>query len=584
MTLSDRGLVVVSDQEWPRSARIWGSGGWDPPSEREGRDWLTLFRLLGWGSSIVLPSTLESTAEAPQIAVVACEPDDLRQSQVTRLKRWLEADNLLLITGAPSEELPLAGLTHVTGRAGASSGRSLTWIGPGLPTTWFCRRDLSVVNLSIPEDAVVWTTLDGAPAVVARRTGRGVVATLAFDPSAARDCDGAATALLRHLLVFGPQGPAAWLDFANTMVLRMDDPGGAQNAHKWDWCYPKLDDEAWGAIGRDLARRVARLSIAYTPGWVDDGDPQRGELIVDGRKAERAPGRVHPSPLVVYEDRAGHAPGTRYDYVSEFRGIQRLRGAGLAEVELHGYTHMHPDRIGWARAEDRYVARPWFRELGVNAEEALRRVSPDEHPLSLGMAAIENFFDVRPTTLIPPGDEWTDEVLEHALELGLQLVDSYYLALRHEGRFCWSTHVCSPYLNTAESSWFDAGLPVVGYFHDYELAIEGLQWMKKWLDEWQDAGAKRFIDFRELAAVLGRRVWLEDNGVPTLIVKEAGGPDLVRPLRVAIALPSRALPSEIVVRSQGSEIVVPVVATAGRVGLVEVPTSLSRLPDRTESA
>jgi UDP-4-amino-4-deoxy-L-arabinose-oxoglutarate aminotransferase len=33
--------------------------------------------------------------------------------------------------------------------------------------------------------------------------------------------------------------------------------------------------------------------------------------------------------------------------------------------------------------------------------------------------------------------------------------------------------------------------------------MEGVGWLSKWLDRWQEAGAKRLIDFRELAAAVG---------------------------------------------------------------------------------
>ena len=74
-------------------------------------------------------------------------------------------------------------------------------------------------------------------------------------------------------------------------------------------------------------------------------------------------------------------------------------------------------------------------------------------------------------TLICPGDQWTGAVIEFALGLGLQLVCDYHLAFRHGERFCWTSHVRAPYLDRPEAALFDAGLPVVGYFHDREPAL-----------------------------------------------------------------------------------------------------------------
>jgi hypothetical protein len=337
------------------------------------------------------------------------------------------------------------------------------------------------------------------------------------------------------------------------MVLRMDDPGGAQNVYNRQWCYPKLDEAKWKSIASDLRERNARLSIGYTAGWVDDGDDGRGTLQVGGQAIRRAPGRVYPSPLVSYRDVAGHEPGTVHDYQSEFRGIQSLRAAGLGDVELHGFTHIHPDRAAWLKAPDRYETWPatnWFRELGAAAEPTIMSLPNEEHPLALATAAFQKYFGIRPTTLIPPGDQWTNESLERALELGLELVDSYYLALREDDRFCWCIHVCSPYLDKPDAAWFDSGLPVVGYFHDYEPAVYGVAWMSEWLDRWREVGAQRLIDFRELAACVGRRFILKQSeSQPRLFVDDATAPALVRPLTVRMRLVGN--PSSVVVQAGG---------------------------------
>jgi hypothetical protein len=361
------------------------------------------------------------------------------------------------------------------------------------------------------------------------------------------------------------------------MVLRMDDAGGAQNVFKQDWCYPKLSRPQWAAIGDDLRQRRGRISIAYVAGWVDDGDPDRGSLTVDGRTVERAPGAVHPSPLVRYVDHMGHRPTACYDYSSEFAGIQALRAAGLAEVELHGYTHMHPDSLTWAQAPDRYKATAWFRELGKTALPVLAQRSPEEHPLALAMDAFHRFFNVRPTTLISPGDQWTNEALERALELGIQLIDSYYFAIRDQSRFCWCTHVCSPYLNEPEARWFDGDLPVVGYFHDLEPAQEGVGWIGKWLDCWQEKGAQRLIDFREMAASVGRVLTLEEtHGQLRLgLINECDAPNLIRPLRLKLYCPDDGVPSRVSYSDRVNRWILEVSNTLDGFGRVEIPASNS---------
>ena len=508
--------VVASPRKLSADRAVWGTGGWLEPEDREALDWLTLCRLLGWEVSVTDPSRVGSGA---RWLIAACE---------------LGPDATAAIEGAAAEHPTLAVLRAEEGEV--VRGRVLRWIAPGPAREWACGEPLEAREL----DGTPWVTLDGRSVVTARSVNRGVVATLGFHPSRLRDADGCATALLIHLLTCGVPGPVAWLDLTGTVVLRMDDPGGSQNVHAAGWSYPKLGTRGWNAIRAELRRRDARMSIGYVAGWVDDGDETRGELVVGGGRVERVAGRVHPSPAVQYRDGAG----TVHDYAAEARAIQTLRASGLGDVELHGYTHLHPERERWASAPDRYDALSWYRELGTPAATALATLSAEEHPLGVGAAALGRLFGVRPTTLIPPGDEWTDHVLERALALELSFVASYYLALRDGDRFCWSTHVCAPYLDEADPSWFASGLPVVGYFHDYEPAVHGLGWLERRLDEWRSAGARRLVDFRELAGAIGRRIAMDGM---RLRVERDGAPDLVRqvPVFVRVSPLPASLPASI---------------------------------------
>jgi hypothetical protein len=452
------------------------------------------------------------------------------------------------------------------------SGRSLRWTGPGSERHWHCPKSLDSVTLELSEGTSGWAVVENELLVAARRVGRGVVASLGFHPSRARDADGAATALLRHLLVWGTEAPVAWFDWEGSLVLRMDDPGGAQNVHFRGWSYPKIDEAGWAAIADDLRRRGARLSIGYVAGWADDGDRSRGELLVSGRAVTRVPGRVHPSPLVRYQ--AACEKGTiLHDYEAEFRGVQALRAAGLADVELHGYTHLHPDGLAWSRAADRYESVSWYRELGPAAEAALSGVSPRQHPLDLAVRAFRRHFDSRPTTLICPGDQWTNGALERALDLGLGLVSSYYLALRDRDRWCWATHVCAPYLDEPDAAWFRAGLPVVGYFHDREPALEGPGWISDYLDRWTAVGARRMVDFRELASAVGRRLRLDEcQGVLRLTALADGAPPLVRPLPVMVRVPNRPPPARLSALLEDAEVSLTVEPAGERLGRVSLPS------------
>jgi hypothetical protein len=572
-------LVMASEAELPPSRRVWGTGAWFPPEEREALDWLTLCRLLGW--AVTVRRRTRSGLDGPlppasRWVIVACDPAHLGDDLVAALEAKLAAEPILVVARAAAAGGAFGRLAGALPGSGQASARSLRWLGPGAPRTWPTRNDLGASALDLSDGAAPWATLDGAPVIAARHVGRGVVATLGFHPSCARDADGVATALLAHLLVWGVPGPVAWLDLAGSLVLRMDDPGGAQNVHLRGWYHAKLGEDQWARIAADLETRDARMSIAYVAGWVDDGDSGRGTLEVAGREPRRVAGRIHPSPLVRYEDRAGHAPGTRHDYTAEFRGIQALRAAGAGDVEVHGYTHMHPDTARWTAAPDRYEATAWFRELGPDAEATIAARPRHQDPLGLGVAALREYFGARPTALVCPGDEWTEMALERALDLELQLVSNYYLALRDGDRFCWTTHVCAPYLSEPGAGWFSAGLPVVGYFHDRDPALEGAGWIGRWLDAWSDAGARRYMDLRELAAAVGRGLRLEErNGSLHLMVERRGAPALTRPLTIAIRPGRSGLPATLSASLDDRAVSVPVEPRADGAGSVGIPSEVA---------
>ena len=285
------------------------------------------------------------------------------------------------------------------------------------------------------------------------------------------------TRFLQQVLVHEAMRPVAWLDHSGTLVLRMDDPGGAQNVHWSRWYSRKLTEQEWEAVGMELRRHDGRLSIGYIAEWLDDGSAARGDLFFDGRTPPRLSGVAYDSSGIVYVDLDGHGPGTVHDYRSEFRGIQALRHAGLSDVELHGCTHMHPDVGKWAVATDRYDSACWYRELGYDPQLT-------QDLLDRGVNALERQFGSRPSTLICPGDEWTNEILERALDQDINLVASYYLAIRDRASFWWCTHVCAPYIDEANAAWFESSLPVVGYCHDRDLVLNGVEWWADCVERW----------------------------------------------------------------------------------------------------
>ena len=404
----------------------------------------------------------------------------------------------------------------------------------------------------------MWSTAGGRPAVAARTLPSGaVVATVGV----------AATAVRKRLLTCGAPFPTAWLDLDRCVILRMDDPGASANVHLRSWSYAKLGDAEWAAVGAALRVRGARLSVAYTPGFADDGDPERGVLELAGQPLRERRVGVHPSPLVRHTDLQGSAPGRVNDYEAEYRGISRLAAEGVAGVELHGYTHLAADLDAWANAPDRYDAVSWYREFDAGPQPPAGRSLPD-HPVQLGAALLREHFAEQPAALVCPGQAWTELVVEQALHAGLRLVSAEALAVRDGERFCWSRAIPTVYLDKPDAALFEAELPVTGLFHDLEPATGGVEWLTWHLDGWRRAGARRLIDLRELAAALELRLRLRPGAAG--LVLETGPPPalaLPRPLPVLVHAPRGAPPAQVELAGGATVRVQPLEGGVGRLVL-----------------
>jgi len=562
-------LLIVSASEHPRASRVWGSGGWLPPQSREALDWLTLCRCLGWGVEVADQSSAAAQL-TPQRrwVVLALSSETHDEALLSAIETWVRETGGTLIVPLLPGDGPRTATERLAGaalRPHRFDGATLVLhLGHQPPRPCTLRKPVAVFGLEPQPGAHVLASIDSVEIATSRPLGAGLVVALGFHPSEARDMDGAITDLLRRLMISQSVHPVVWIDLEGVVALRMDDPGAAQNVYLDSWNYPELDAAAWNGLARELLLRQARLSVCYCSGWVDDGDARRGRLRVDGVAVERVRGRVHPSPRVHYEDLIGHSPGTVQDYAGEYRGIQALRAARLGDVELHGYTHQHPDSQAWAVAADRYSGIGWFRELGASTASR----ATGAHPIRLGTAALVEHFGVRPTTLVCPGDVWTNGDLGVALDCGLLAVSSYYFAIRHDDRFCWSTHLCAPYLNKPDSRWFDSGLPVVGYFHDREPALEGARWLGTLLDAWTEVGAKRFVDLRELNSAISRRVRVNTNrdSTITVLIKERDAPPLIRPLHMRVRGIGGRVPEAVQVSRGGAVELLPVQRDPSGVG------------------
>jgi hypothetical protein len=248
-------------------------------------------------------------------------------------------------------------------------------------------------------------------------------------------------------------------DLRGVLVLRLDDPGASVRRHLDGWAHDDVAPETWRALARSL-RGFGRVSIFCCPGWVE------------------ADGTVHSSRDV---------------NPSEWDALDDLVGAGLADLECHGFTHVHPDTAAWAAAPDRHEAPEWYREMWPPRQTHEPSVDAQARIIAAWQSACGPG-----TTLVAPGEAWGLNTIAAARRQGLRLFTSWGLCRLDLPVPTWSVGVGSPYLDQADPSWLAAGLPAVGYWHDRDMAVHGPEWVDHNLGAWRDCGATRCWAFSDL--------------------------------------------------------------------------------------
>ena len=546
---ADTVLILTSLAEEMNDTLVLGTGGWLPPEEIEALDWMTLATMLGWKVKLLNPASFHcADCDNHRIkwVILTGDPDTINNNTWEELLRVIRTNQLLFITRAGKKTGWLSHHFKITRSDQKLPGDSVEYIHPSFSKEWKLRNQLVLPELKATAKFNQLLSLSGTCIAGSVVESASKILFLSFHSSIARDHEPAFTAILKHLLIFESVHPVAWFEWENTMILRMDDPGSSQPVHDNSFHTTKLSEKEWDLIGEALLQKDARMSLAYVPAWTDDGDSTRGQLEIDGHRVSRTAGYIYPSPLVRYHKNLSNGLTRVFDFEEEFRGIEKLRASRLAEAELHGHTHIHPDKESWLNAVDRFENKKWFREFGKSAGAYISSLEEEKHPLIEGIEAFEKSFHSLPSTLIFPGEEFTRNVLEKVVKSRVNLVSSYYLGMRIGNKLCWNQHVCSPYLDLANPRWFEHELPVVGYFHDFDILNHGIQWFTQQLENWQRAGAKYFIDFRELSSVLDYTISVNEAASQyQLNLHSESHPPFIKPVRAGFHIPAKNFTSKI---------------------------------------
>jgi hypothetical protein len=128
--------------------------------------------------------------------------------------------------------------------------------------------------------------------------------------------------ILRRSLVWAI-GYGVYKDYGHSVVLRIDDPGGAPSAYWKDWHYAQLTQTAINDfIIAPLQTHSATLGVAFNPGYP----------WIPTRSITRSCGVDFIDPF-----------GTRQNIISTCAGLRDGIEAKVLEVHCHGLTHMVPD-------------------------------------------------------------------------------------------------------------------------------------------------------------------------------------------------------------------------------------------------
>jgi hypothetical protein len=255
-------------------------------------------------------------------------------------------------------------------------------------------------------------------------------------------------------------------DLRGVMALRLDDPGASVKRHLDGWAHTDVPADAWSALWDALGD--GRMSIFCSPGWVTED----GEVVLS-RSA---------NPM---------------EWVHLDEGVAR----GRVDLECHGFTHVDPDLEAWQAAADRSANPAWFREMWPPRQA-------EEPTVEAQRAVLQRWQDAcgPGTSLVAPGEAWGLNTVMAARLQRLKLFNSWGICRLDMPVPTWSTDVGSPYLDEADPAWSAGDTPVVGYWHDRDMAVSGAGWAPGHLEAWRECGIKTFVAFSDLAAAYATEV------------------------------------------------------------------------------
>lgn len=363
--------------------------------------------------------------------------------------------------------------------------------------------------LSVDESKIHATIKHSSdPAIQSYQYGRAVNYYISLQSDTYLDRFNSLHRIIREIIRKNSGWGMVEFNLADTMVLRMDDPGTCERIYLDGYNTELLDKKVWDEIFALLQTIRAKLSVMYVPLWVDDANNKNGKLFIDNKKVQnRKPGAVYHSKDVIFYKNTNKGKQT-YDYKAEYIILQDGVKNGWLDIESHGLTHVDPDITSWSKAKDRYSNFNWYHEFRHVPSNRDVKQSKLQEIVRQSAEEIYSSFGIWPSALTPSGHEQSELSEQIALDRGFKLFSSEYNTFKKGRQVVRNGKIQSVFFENTkpEFSFSAAGYPVIGIFHDYEIAQMGVVWLRKKIHEWQKVGVKKFNTLRELSGYLCSKI------------------------------------------------------------------------------
>jgi len=301
-------------------------------------------------------------------------------------------------------------------------------------------------------------------------------------------------------------------DLRDVALLRLDDPGSCSGEYLN--LGARLNAEDWEEYSSYLKEKNIRMSVMYTPGWVDDGNEQRGVLYIDDKKLrDRLPGRVFDSSRVKYVRTAGNTSGSGTldelssdpsyikDHVMEYRKMLHLVEDNVIDIQSHGYTHLTPKVSEWLRSSSIYSDPNWYFEFAEPGPPDQSGSNNSYTSLKKSKVKIKELFGKRPIVFTPSGHKHQEHLDLMAFDTGYLMFSSDFLSYIKKNYVIRNWKIPAIFLPFKKPNNFarKTGIPFIGIVHDYELKELGIRHFHSLISAFNHRSKAKYMTLSELA-------------------------------------------------------------------------------------